>query len=131
MQNVRRRHSSHGQHIRNLRLLRSVMTLPKASDERKANLFNRANHFRRQNEFDKAIQAYENILNEDSADAEAHWGVVLSRFGIEYVEDPASGRKIPTCRRVQSESILADVDYLAALENAPDEYSRSLYEEEA
>ena len=60
----------------------STMTLPKASDERKANLFNRANHYRQQNEFDKAISAYENILNEDSSDAEAHWGLVLSRFGI-------------------------------------------------
>ena len=28
-----------------------TMTLPRASDERKANLFNRANHFRRVNDF--------------------------------------------------------------------------------
>ena len=39
----------------------TTMTLPKVSDERKANLFNQANHFRLQNEFDKAISAYENI----------------------------------------------------------------------
>jgi tetratricopeptide (TPR) repeat protein len=109
----------------------STMTLPKASDDRKANLFNRANHFRRQNDFDKAVQAYENILNEDNADAEAHWGVVLSRYGIEYVEDPATGKRVPTCHRVQSESILKDADYTATLEHAPDEYTRSLYEEEA
>ena len=57
----------------------TVTTLPKASDERKANLFNRANHFRRQNDFDKALQTYETILNDDHSDAEAHWGVVLSR----------------------------------------------------
>jgi hypothetical protein len=109
----------------------STMTLPKASDERKANLFNRANHFRRQNDFDKAVQAYENILNEDNADAEAHWGVVLSRYGIEYVEDPATNQRVPTCRRVQSESILKDADYNETLKHAPDEYTRSLYEEEA
>ena len=109
----------------------TTMTLPKASDERKANLFNRANHFRRQNDFDKALQAYENILNEDNTDAEAHWGVVLSRHGIEYVEDPVSHQRIPTCRRVQSESILSDADYIAALEYAPDSYTKSLYEEEA
>jgi tetratricopeptide (TPR) repeat protein len=109
----------------------STMTLPKASDDRKANLFNRANHFRRQNDFDKAVQAYENILNEDNADAEAHWGVVLSRYGIEYVEDPATGKRVPTCHRVQSESVLKDADYAATLEHAPDEYTRSLYEEEA
>jgi len=109
----------------------STMTLPRVADERKANLFNRANHFRRQNDFDKALQTYENILNEDSTDAEAHWGLILSKYGIEYVEDPATGRRIPTCHRVQSDSILSDVDYMSALDNAPDEYTKSLYEEEA
>jgi tetratricopeptide (TPR) repeat protein len=109
----------------------TTSTLPKTSDERKANLFNRANHFRRQNDFDKAVQAYENILNEDNADAEAHWGVVLSRYGIEYVEDPATRQRVPTCHRVQSESILRDADYVAAIENAPDGYTKSLYEAEA
>lgn len=105
-------------------------TIPKADDEQKLNRYNRANHFRRQCEFDKAITAYERILEEDDTDAEAHWGAVLSRFGIEYVEDPATKRRIPTCHRVQLESILADADYLAAIENAPDEESRKLYEEQ-
>jgi len=109
----------------------TTSTLPKVSDERKANLFNRANHFRQQNDFDKAVQAYENILNDDGDDAEAHWGVVLSRYGIEYVEDPATHQRVPTCHRVQSESILKDADYLETLQHAPDEYTKSLYEEEA
>ncbi|MDR1978836.1 MAG: TIR domain-containing protein [Synergistaceae bacterium] len=108
-----------------------AMTLPRVSDERRANLFNRANHFRRQNEFDKALEAYENILNEDNSDAEAHWGVTLCRYGIEYVEDPRTRGRVPTCRRAQYESILADPDYLAALEHAPDGYARGLYEQEA
>ena len=109
----------------------STMTFPKVSDEQRANLFNRANHFRRQNEFDKAVSAYERILDEDDTDAEAHWGVVLSRYGIEYVEDPVSHERIPTCHRVQSASILTDADYLAALEYAPDAHSKELYEQEA
>ena len=108
----------------------SMSTIPKADDEQKLNRYNRANHFRRQCEFDKAITAYERILEEDDADAEAHWGAVISRYGIEYVEDPASKRRIPTCHRVQLESILADADYLAAIENAPDDESRRLYEEQ-
>jgi len=104
-------------------------TLPSAADDQKANLFNRANHLRRQNEFDKAATAYENILNLDAASAEAHWGVVLSRYGIEYVEE--AGQRIPTCHRVQNDSILTDADYLAALDNAEDEYTKSLYERDA
>lgn len=106
-------------------------TLPRVEDDRKANAFNRANHFRRQGEFDKAIGAYERILGEDETDAEAHWGVVLSRYGIEYVEDPKTNERIPTCHRMQISSILTDADYLAAVENAPDVTTRALYEREA
>jgi alpha-tubulin suppressor-like RCC1 family protein/tetratricopeptide (TPR) repeat protein len=109
----------------------ATSTLPKSNDEKIVNLFNRANHFRRLNEFDKALTTYENILNEDNTNAEAHWCVVLSRYGIEYVEDPVSHERIPTCNRVQYEPILSDPDYLAALEFASDDYSKSLYEEEA
>lgn len=109
----------------------STMTLPSINDERITNLFNRANYFRRIHDFDKAVNAYDTILNEDSSNAEAHWGVVLSRYGIEYVEDPTSHKMVPTCHRVQFSSILSDPDYLLALENAPDTYSKNLYEEEA
>jgi tetratricopeptide (TPR) repeat protein len=109
----------------------STSTLPKANEDRIVNLFNRANHFRRLNEFDKALATYENILTEESSNAEAHWGVVICRYGIEYVEDPKSGKHVPTCHRAQYASILTDADYLATLDNAPDSYTKSLYEEEA
>ncbi len=106
-------------------------TIPQGDDEQKLNLFNRANHFRRQGEFDKAVAAYERILTQDDTDAEAHWGAVISRFGIEYVEDPGTGQRVPTCHRAQLTSILADEDYKAAVQYAPDAESRRLYEEEA
>ena len=106
-------------------------TIPKSDDENKLNLYNRANHFRRQSEFDKAVAAYERLLEQDDTDAEAHWGAVLSRYGIEYVDDPVTKRRIPTCHRVQLTSILADEDYKAAIEYAPDTESRRLYEEQA
>ena len=105
-------------------------TLPKLDDEKRANLYDRANHFRRNNEFDKAIAIYEQILNEDSSDAEAYWSLVLCRFGIEYVEDPASHKRIPTVHRAQYTSIFDDDNYLLALEKA-DSYQRIIYEEEA
>jgi hypothetical protein len=106
-------------------------TLPSALDEQKANLFNRANHFRMHAEYDKAMDAYDGILNMDAGDAKAHWGLVLSRYGIEYVEDPQSKERIPTLHRIQPASILTDPDYLAAAELAPDTGSKALYEEEA
>ena len=109
----------------------SVNTIPRGDDEQKLNLYNRANHFRRQGEFDKALAAYEKLLEQDDTDAEAHWGAALSRYGIEYVEDPATKKRVPTCHRLQLASILADEDYKAAVENAPDTASRHVYEEEA
>ena len=105
-------------------------TLPKLDDDRRANLYDRANHFRRQNEYDKAMSIYEQILAEDRTDAEAYWSLVLCRYGIEYVEDPATHKRIPTVNRAQYASILADEDYKSALENA-DSAQRSLYEAEA
>ena len=94
----------------------SVMTLPKIEDDQRAAAFNRGNHFRRMGEFDKALAVYERIVAEDNTDAEAHWCCALCRFGIEYVEDPTTYEWLPTCHRASFDSILEDVDYLAALE---------------
>lgn len=105
-------------------------TLPKLDDDRRANLYDRANHFRRNNEFDKAMGIYEQILNEDNADAEAYWSLVLCRYGIEYVEDPSSHKRVPTVNRAQFTSIFDDDNYKSALQYA-DGYQRSIYEEEA
>jgi hypothetical protein len=105
-------------------------TLPKLDDEKRANMYDRANHFRRNNEFDKAMGIYENILNEDNTDAEAYWSLVLCRYGIEYVEDPVSRKRIPTINRAQFTSIFDDDNYKSALQYA-DSYQRALYEEEA
>lgn len=105
-------------------------TLPRLNDEKKANLYDRANHFRRSNDFDKAMGIYEQILNEDTTDAEAYWSLVLCRYGIEYVEDPTTHKRIPTVNRAHFTSIFADEDYKSALQYA-DGYQKVLYEEEA
>ncbi len=105
-------------------------TLPRLDDDRKANLYDRANHFRRNNEFDKAMGIYEQILNEDATDAEAYWSLVLCKYGIEYVEDPTTHRRVPTVNRAQYTSIFADEDYKSAIEHA-DGYQKDIYEAEA
>ena len=105
-------------------------TLPRLDDERKANLYDRANHFRRNNEFDKAAGLYEQILNEDSSDAEAYWSLVLCRYGIEYVEDPTTHKRVPTVNRAQFTSIFDDENYRSAIQHA-DSYQKTIYEEEA
>ena len=105
-------------------------TLPRLDDDRKANLYDRANHFRRNNDFDKAMGIYEQILNEDGTDAETYWSLVLCRYGIEYVEDPDTHKRIPTVNRAQYTSIFMDEDYKSAIKYA-DGYQREIYEQEA
>lgn len=105
-------------------------TLPRLDDERKVNLYDRANHFRRNNDFDKAMGIYEQILSEDNADAEAYWSLVLCKYGIEYVEDPATHKRVPTVNRAQYTSIFADEDYKSAIQYA-DGYQKDIYEAEA
>ena len=105
-------------------------TLPHLDDDRRANLYDRANHFRRNNEFDKAAGIYETILNEDTTDAEAYWSIVLCRYGIEYVEDPTTKKRVPTVNRTQYTSIFDDVDYKSAIQYA-DVFQRDIYEREA
>ena len=105
-------------------------TLPKLDDDRRANLYDRANHFRRSNEYDKAMGIYEQILTEDKTDAEAYWSLVLCRYGIEYVEDPGSHKRIPTVNRAQFTSVFDDDNYKSALRYA-DAVQREIYESEA
>ena len=105
-------------------------TLPRLDSEKKTSLLDRADHFRRSNEYDKAMSIYEQILADEKNDAEIYWLIVLCRYGIEYVEDPSSHKRIPTVNRVQYNSILNDEDYLKALELA-DNSQKQLYIEEA
>ena len=105
-------------------------TIPKLNDEKRMNLYDRANHFRRNNEFDKAMSIYESILEEDHTDAEAYWSLILCKYGIEYVEDPSSHKRVPTCNRTQFTSIFDDVDYQSALKYA-DPNQKRIYETEA
>lgn len=105
-------------------------TVPKLPDEHRANLYARAEHYRRNNDFDKAMEVYEKILEEDLSDPEAYWSLVLCKYGIEYVKDPQNDKHMPTVNRAQYTSIFADEDYKSAIENA-DESQRELYEAEA
>lgn len=105
-------------------------TVPNTDNEKKLALFGRANRLRLANEFDKAAGVYESIVAEFPEEAEAYWGLVLCRYGIEYVDDPASGKKIPTCHRSSFDSVLEDSDFEQACENA-DVAARKVYRDEA
>ncbi len=105
-------------------------TIPSNKDENLQRLFNRANVLRMKSEFDKASDIYEKILQADETEAEAYWGLILCKYGIEYVEDPATSKRIPTCHRASYDPVRTDEDYKNALKYA-DVVQREVYETEA
>lgn len=105
-------------------------TVPTVDNEKKMTLFARANRLRAACEFDKAAGIYENIVSEFPEEAEAYWGLLLCKYGIEYVDDPATGRKIPTCHRSSFDSIMDDENFEQVMENS-DPVARKVYREEA
>ena len=102
-------------------------TVPSPKDDNLKSLYNRANTLRMRAEFDKAEQIYERIVQSDDSEAEAYWGLVLCEYGIEYVEDPKTFKRIPTCHRASFDSVIANENYKLAIEKA-DALQKSIYE---
>lgn len=108
----------------------SMQTIVNPDNEKKTNLFNRANRLRMNSEFDKAAALYEQLAAEFPEEAEAYWGLCLCNYGIEYVDDPATGKKLPTCHRTLTSSIMEDANFEQACDYA-DPVARKVYREEA
>ena len=96
----------------------AIQTLPKDKDEKIGHILNRANAFRLNSDFDRAIYEYEKVLELDETEPEAHWGLFLSKYGVEYVKDPMTLIYKPTLHRISSMSVYDDVDYQATLKYA-------------
>lgn len=105
-------------------------TLPKIKSEKIEQLYQRANNLRLNNEYDRAIVVYEEIICNNTNDSEAYWSVLLCKYGIEYIEDPYTKKRKPTCHRSQYTSILNENYYKKALSYASDK-QKELYQKEA
>lgn len=108
----------------------TIQTVPCTDSETIQRLYNRANTLRLKGEFDKAEEIYEKIIELDETQAEAYWGEVLCKCGVEYVEDKKTFSRIPTCHRTSYESVLSDENYQSALRYSVGE-QREIYEKEA
>lgn len=106
----------------------SLTALPAIDDDVRAQLWNRGVSDRRNYEFDRAAASFESIISKDPKDAEAYFALLLCRYGVEYVEDPRTGERKPTCHRTLYASILDDADYQNAIAYAhpyrKEEYQR-------
>ena len=105
-------------------------TVPNVDDEKKAKQYVRANKLRAACDFDKAAGVYESIIEDYEDEAEAYWGLVLCKYGIEYVTDPATANKVPTCHRSGFDSVMDDEDFEMVMETS-DPVARAVYREQA
>ena len=115
-----------------------LQTIPNTNDEKKLALIDRANHFRMNNEFDKALEIYEKVIEEDSTDSSVYYNISLCRYGIVYVDDPLTKKKMPTIYRFQADNkkdglkinkFTDDADFKMAIKYAKSEQIE-LYNEE-
>lgn len=98
----------------------AVQTLPKEKYDKVSNILNRANDYRLNCDFDRAIYEYEKVMELDETEPEAHWGLFLSKYGVEYVKDNMTFTYKPTLHRISSVSVFDDVDYQATIKYASD-----------
>ena len=98
------------------------------SNEEVTLLYNAAQKLRLAS-FDDAEEAYRDIIAKYPENSEAHWGLVLSKYGIKY-EDDYDGKKLPTCYATSIESVLTDKDYLDSVRLCKDKYQKEYYIEQ-
>lgn len=89
-------------------------------------LLNRANKLRQECEFDRAFRVYDEILAENGSYVDVLWAQTLCEYGIEYVQDPVSGRYMPTLHRIKDESILNSESFNEAIGKADDAQKEEL-----
>lgn len=106
------------------------VTLPVINDTVIAEYYNRGNHFRENREFDQAYKEFEHIIAQDSEDAEAHWSLVLCKYGVVYEKNLHTGAYDLIVTNIRQEPIFEDIDYRRTLKCC-DEHAKTLYRAEA
>ncbi|MBR2391112.1 MAG: TIR domain-containing protein [Clostridia bacterium] len=107
----------------------STMLLPRQNEEI-VSLLNAAYVYRENFNYDLAIKSYQFVLEKDSNELSAYEGILLSKYGIEYVKDSYTGKLIPTCHRAHFKSIFED-DYYKTLTMLANDQQKQVIEAKA
>ena len=102
-------------------------TVPILGFDEEALLWDRAEELRRSGEYDRAMSLYEQIAALCPDEPDVYWSKVLCRYGVEYVEEAESHRRIPTINRIQYTSVIDDEDYRKAVRLALNGDQRRIY----
>lgn len=104
--------------------------LPLFTEDSERLLYDRGNNYLLHSEYDKAENAFNQLLTIKPSAAELYWALVLCKYGVTYVKDPKTGKYIPTCNRTHYTPIFSDENYKKAIELASGE-KKELFEEDA
>ena len=105
------------------------VSLAGLNDDRLIENRNRANEERRKGDYSAAERAWSRIAADEPDSAEAHWNLLLSRYGIDYTWEDLTGEFYPMINRLRWEPITEDPDYRFAIKYA-DETGLVYYLEE-
>lgn len=97
-----------------------TQTVPILDFDEKAILWERADNLRRGGEYDRAMTVYGQLAELCPDDPDIYWSKTLCRYGVEYVEEHGSHKRIPTLNRIQYEPVTDDGDYRKAAAIADD-----------
>lgn len=107
----------------------TVNTRPRAQGAA-LDFLRRATQQRSSCDFVNAERSYQHVLLDHPDEHEALWGLVLCRYGVEYVPDSHSGKHLPTVHFIRRRPMREDADFLHACELAPQEV-KAQYEADA
>lgn len=107
----------------------TVNTRPRAQGAA-LDFLRRATQQRSSCDFVNAEHSYQHVLRDHPDEHEALWGLVLCRYGVEYVPDSHSGKHLPTVHFIRRRPMREDADFLHACELAPQEV-KAQYEADA
>ncbi len=101
-----------------------MQTVPLLDYDEKVVLWERADNLRRSGEYDRAADIYDQLAALDDGEPDVFWSRMLCRYGVEYVEENGTNRRIPTINRIQYKAVIDDEDYRAALKLADGDQQR-------
>lgn len=108
----------------------TMQALPKRTDEKRAALYDQADELLRSGKFQKAAGIYSRLQQEDPSDGAVYWALVLCSQGVTYVQDPQSGKYVPTIQKAASCPIYDDDRFKLALQYA-DSSQRPIFAQSA
>ena len=118
------------EHICECQSCNSQIIMPKQQNTETIDLLNMAYIFRSRYDYDLAIETYKMVLAKDEDELSAYEGLLLAKYGIEYVYDQRTNRHIPTCHRANFKSIYEDSEYQKYLLKSNIE-QRQIFEQKA